>query len=121
MRYNYDFPYAFWFFLGKIASKPLFQNESQLEILSFVRVRNREFVGHANKHRDVSRDQTLNVVEVDLQKPQPNEPVQIFWKPARGIIIGKIKQCKFCISTPMDLDKLLSSKATGMQDPDPVL
>ncbi|RAK95543.1 uncharacterized protein BO80DRAFT_450116 [Aspergillus ibericus CBS 121593] len=35
---------------------------------------------------------TLRVVEVDFMKPQPGERLNVFWKPARGIICQKVQE-----------------------------
>jgi len=96
---QYDFNYVFpcWYFLGKIASRALFEDDSLLEIMNSVHVRNREFVGFMNITHNVTTDQMQPVkeVEVDIKRPRPGEPVQMFWKPARGLITQKIKDCKY--------------------------
>ncbi|KAK2697492.1 hypothetical protein QWA68_004310 [Fusarium oxysporum] len=69
-------------------SQALFENETSLEILSFTRVNDREFVGFENKNYPKSNNSTdINAVEVSLKRPRPNEPMEVFWRPARGIII----------------------------------
>ncbi|KAM5350278.1 hypothetical protein ACJ41O_006783 [Fusarium nematophilum] len=93
IKHDYNYPYPFWYFLGKIIAKALFEEERLFEILSFVRVRDREFVGYIRKDLANKDDQPKpNVVEVDIKRPQPNEPLQIFWKPARGLIVQKIEE-----------------------------
>ena len=76
-------------------SKALYQDESLLEIMSFIRVRNIEFVGLVNKDfaaDDQSRQ--INAVEVNIKRPQSSEPIQVFWKPATGLIAQKAEECK---------------------------
>lgn len=90
----------FWFFLGKIISRALFQEDSWLEVLNYVPVRNIEFVGYTNKQRSDEDDTSsarvvTNVIEVHFSRPQPGEPIRVFWKPARGLIVQKIEECKF--------------------------
>ncbi|KAH7158996.1 hypothetical protein DER46DRAFT_610924 [Fusarium sp. MPI-SDFR-AT-0072] len=76
-------------------SQALFENETSLEILSFTRVNGREFVGFETKNYPKSNNSTdINVIEVSLKRPQPNEPMEIFWRPDRGIIIQRLRECK---------------------------
>ncbi|KAI3577938.1 hypothetical protein IWW34DRAFT_789652 [Fusarium oxysporum f. sp. albedinis] len=73
----------------------LFENETSLEILSFTRINDREFVGFENKNYPKSSNSTyINAVEVSLKRPRPNEPMEVFWRPARGIIIQRLRECK---------------------------
>lgn len=99
--YNFNMPWPFWFFVGKIVSKAFFNNEEQLGWLNTVQVRNREFIAFTNTQISISdqeeqqaRKRKLRVVEVDFPKPQPGENLKLFWKPARGIICQKVKDCK---------------------------
>ncbi|EXM06177.1 hypothetical protein FOIG_04550 [Fusarium odoratissimum NRRL 54006] len=74
-------------------SQALFENETSLEILSFTRVNDREFVGFENKNYPKSSNSTdINAVEVSLKTPRPNEPMEVFWRPARGIIIERLRE-----------------------------
>jgi len=36
----------------------------------------------------------VKVVEVSFKKPQPGQPLELRWAPARGPINAKIKECK---------------------------
>ena len=98
IRHDYNLPFPFWFFLGKIISKALFQNENLLEVINFVRVRDREFVGYICKgHVNQAQDgEKFSVVEVSFKRPQPGQPIEVFWKPAGALIIQKIEECE-CI------------------------
>lgn len=90
----------FWFFLGKIISQALFQEGLWLEVLNYVPVRNIEFVGYTNKERSRkdeprSARSVTNVIEVHFSRPQLGEPIHVFWKPARDLIVQKIEECEF--------------------------
>ncbi|KAK7424123.1 hypothetical protein QQX98_000733 [Neonectria punicea] len=96
VKYEWNLPFPFWHFLGKMLSKALFADDSLLDILNFVPVNNYEFVGYVNKDRVVDNDQKdkdkVNVIDVHLKRPQPGQPIQIFWKPARGLVVRKIEE-----------------------------
>lgn len=100
--YDFNMPWPFWFFIGKIMSKAFFGDEEQLEWFNAVRVRNREFIAFTNTQRKRASDQEesnieeaeLQVVEVDFSKPRPGDNLTLFWKPARGIIRQKVHDCK---------------------------
>ncbi|KAJ3521748.1 hypothetical protein NM208_g13152 [Fusarium decemcellulare] len=95
VKYDWNFPFPFWFFLGKMLSKALFGDDSLLEILNCVHMKQYEFVGYVNKDRVVDDDkdiETVKVIDVYIKRPQPGQPIQIFWKPARGIVVQKIEQ-----------------------------
>jgi len=89
--YEFNRPWPFWFYVGKIVSKAFFDNEQQLEWFNTSRVGTREFIGFANTHHPDTKK--LNVVEVDFAKPQPGQELSVFWKPARGIISQKVQLC----------------------------
>ncbi|KAJ9418211.1 hypothetical protein QL093DRAFT_2380314 [Fusarium oxysporum] len=60
-----------------------------------LQVNDREFVGFENKNYPKSSNSTdINAVEVSLKRPRPNEPMEVFWRPARGIIIQRLRECK---------------------------
>ena len=107
LPYDFNRPWPFWFFIGKIVSKAFFGNEEQLEWLNSVLVRNREYIAFTNTRKNSSdlEDQStgnrrLRVVEADFLKPQPRENLKLFWKPARGIICQKMQDCKSMIFVP---------------------
>ncbi|KAJ3549236.1 hypothetical protein NM208_g613 [Fusarium decemcellulare] len=94
VEYDWDNPFPFWHFLGRMLSKAMFNDDSLLALLNYVPVNNYEFVGYVNRDRigeQEDKDQ-LNVIEVHLKRPEPNEPIQIHWKPGRGLVIQKIEQ-----------------------------
>ncbi|KAL5356156.1 hypothetical protein BJX96DRAFT_142384 [Aspergillus floccosus] len=99
LTYDFDNPWPFWFFIGKIISKALFGDEQQLQWLNTVRVRNREFIAfthillEASDLEQLNQDKApLRVVEVDFSKPVPGERVKAFWKPAREIIRQRVEE-----------------------------
>lgn len=104
--YNFNKPWPFWFFIGKIVSKAFFDEEKQLEWLNAVRVQTREFIAFTNTQINrVSNQETssieeakLRIVEVDFPKAQPGENLKLFWKPARGIICQKVQDCEWMTS-----------------------
>ncbi|KAJ5963549.1 uncharacterized protein N7479_003425 [Penicillium vulpinum] len=92
ISYDSNKPWPFWFFIGKILSKSLFEVEGQLEWLNAVRVRSREFIAFTKaQYKSDPEKAKLQIVEIDFLKPQPNEPLKLFWKPARGIICQKVQ------------------------------
>ncbi|KPM44226.1 hypothetical protein AK830_g2391 [Neonectria ditissima] len=96
VEYDWNFPTPFWFFLGKLLSEALFLDDSLLEFLNYVPVSNYEFIGYVNKDRVVDKDQKdsdqINVIDVHLNRPQTGQPIQIFWKPARGLVVTSIER-----------------------------
>jgi hypothetical protein len=98
--YDFNKPWPFWFFIGKIVSKAFFNNDQQLEWLNTVRVRTREFIAFTNAGNErTNGDQRLQVVEVDFAKPQPGKQLEVFWKPARGLITQKVQECKWMMKS----------------------
>lgn len=101
--YDFDKPWPFWFFIGKIISKAFFDDEEQLEWFNSVRVRTREFIAFTNTKRQKASNQGelsiektgLRVIEVDFSKPQPGEDLKLNWKPAREIICQKVRDCEW--------------------------
>lgn len=99
-QFNSDRPTPYWYFLRKIAAQALFDDPTALLLLNDVRVRTREFVGYttvswrraseAAKMTPGVKPPPLNVIEVDLKQPQPQKPLEAFWKPARGLITERI-------------------------------
>lgn len=98
--YDFDKPWPFWFFIGKILSKAFYGTEDQLDWFNATRVRDREFVAFAKvRHVDLNREthslriEEIQTVEVDFLKPRPGESMKVFWKPARGIIHQGVVRC----------------------------
>ena len=98
VEYDYDFPTPFWYYHGKVVAKAIYGNEKQLRLLNCSRVQTREFISFTNAtfadRKAAGTAMPLNVVEVDILKPKPGEPLEIFWKPARGVITQRVKYCK---------------------------
>ncbi|KAF2468563.1 uncharacterized protein BDR25DRAFT_290316 [Lindgomyces ingoldianus] len=93
VQYEFNKPWPFWFFIGKIVSKAFFNNDQQLEWLNTVRIRTREFIAFTNAGRkETDSNQKLQVIEVDFAKPQPGKELELFWKPARGLISQKVQE-----------------------------
>ncbi|KAM5376052.1 hypothetical protein ACJA88_007163 [Fusarium oxysporum] len=113
VQHDYGYPFPFWHFLGKMISQALFENETSLEILSFTRVNDREFVGFENKNYPKSSNSTdINAVGVSLKRPRPNEPMEIFWRPARGIII-QFETVRIVRVTLRDFEAEMKHRVTG--------
>jgi len=103
-QFNSDRPTPYWYFLGKIVAQALFEDQTALLLLNYVRVRTREFIGFTTTSwRKASeavrttpgvKPPLLNVIEINLKRPQPHKPLEAFWKPARGIITERIRLCK---------------------------
>jgi hypothetical protein len=98
VEYLTEFPTPFWYYFGKIASQGIYGDEKQFRLLNCTRVRATEFISFTNRtfaDRKAAGNATpLNVVEVDILKPVSGQPLQLFWKPARGIIIQLVQHCK---------------------------
>ncbi|KAH0558682.1 hypothetical protein GP486_004665, partial [Trichoglossum hirsutum] len=91
--YEFNKPWPFWFFIGKIVSKAFFNNDQRLEWLNTVRVRNREFIAFTNAGREeTDGNRKLQVIEVDFAKPQPGKKLELFGKLARGLISQKVQE-----------------------------
>ncbi|KAF5691379.1 DUF572 domain-containing protein [Fusarium denticulatum] len=80
VQHDYDYPFLFWHFLGNMISQALFEKETSLEILSFTRVNDREFVGFKNK---------------DYAKSNNSTDINVSERPARGIIIQRLRECEY--------------------------
>jgi hypothetical protein len=79
--YDFNKPWTFRFYIGKIVSMAYFDDEDQLGWLNAVRVRTREFIAFTNtwkkgaspKNESHTDKTELQVVEVGFSKPQPGE------------------------------------------------
>ncbi|KAL2145794.1 hypothetical protein VTI28DRAFT_6293 [Corynascus sepedonium] len=101
-QYDWDWPGPFWHFLGKIVDKTLFDNKAELRELNFVALGRREFIAYttsmwtaaveAEKAAGMAKLPTLSAIEVNFKKPQPGQPLEMIWAPARGLITAKIRQ-----------------------------
>lgn len=123
--YNFNKPWPFWFFVGKIISKAFFDDEEQLEWLNAVRVRTREFIAFTNTQKEKASDHKesniekteLHIVEVDFSKPQPGENLKLFWKPAREIICQKVQNCEYDSVLAFDVRHTISLLIRLTDDP----
>ena len=94
--------------------KTLFDNKAELRELNFVALGRREFIAYttsmwtaaveAEKAAGMAKLPTLSAIEVNFKKPQPGQPLEMIWAPARGLITAKIRQCR-----------LKSSQCSGRQ------
>ena len=80
--YDHNRPWAFWFYVGKIVSKNLFNDPQQLDWFNVVPVNNKEIV----------------VIEVHISRPKPGKELQIFWRPARDMITEHIQLCMYTVN-----------------------
>ncbi len=115
--YNYDwnFPFPFWHFLGKVAARAVFGDEEGggavvpvLEVLNFVVLGKREFVAlttplwreavGARKGEGGVRGEgkmpPLKVLEVEFKKMEDGEPLEVVWGPARAMVTEHIRRCE---------------------------
>lgn len=84
--------------------KGLFDNKAELRELDFVAVGRREFIAYttsmwraaveAEKAAGMAELPPLSVIEVNFKKPQPGQPLEMTWAPARGLFTAKIRQCR---------------------------
>ncbi|KAH6613680.1 hypothetical protein B0J18DRAFT_470017 [Chaetomium sp. MPI-SDFR-AT-0129] len=104
-QYDWDVPSVFWYFLGKIAAKALFDDQLELTGLNFVAIGRREFIGYTTPTWKAAADAQkaagsadleglppLNAIEVNFKKPQSGQPLEVTWAPARPIITAKIRE-----------------------------
>lgn len=97
--YDFNKPWQFWFFIGKLMSKAFYGNEQQVEWLNAVRVGTRECIAFTNTQDNRDVDQTegltkntmIQVVGVDFSIPRPDADLELFRKPARKIITQKVQ------------------------------
>lgn len=105
-QYDWNVPSPFWDFLGRIAAKAIFDDQTDLKELNFVAIGRREFVAYttstwraaasAQKAAGLAGLEGLpppNVIEVNFKKPQPGQPIEVTWAPARALFTAKIRQC----------------------------
>ena len=108
--YQYDWgrPGPCWHFLARIVTKGVFDDKTELQELNYVAVRRREFIAYttstwraaveAEKAAGRTEKPLLSVIEVNFKKPQPGQPLEMTWAPARGMIaakVGRTRHCKF--------------------------
>lgn len=83
-------------------AKAVFDNKVELRELNYIPLGRREFIAYTTSmwtpaveagEAAGSAKLPLNVIEVNLKKPQPGRPLEMIWSPARGPITNKIRQC----------------------------
>jgi hypothetical protein len=88
-----------------MVEKSLFDNKAELDVLNYVPVGRREYIGYttsmwkttvdARKAAGVTELPPFNVIEVNFKKPIPGQPLEMFWVPARAIFTARIRRCEF--------------------------
>lgn len=73
-------------------------------MLNYVPVGRQEFIAYttsmwktavkARKAAGVTELPPLNVIEANFKKPLPEQPLEIFWTPARRLMTARIRQCE---------------------------
>ncbi|SPQ25477.1 58f2769c-02f8-434a-b803-ce8e5af8da4a [Thermothielavioides terrestris] len=114
-QYDWAVPSPFWDFLGRIASKAIFDDQVDLRELNFVAIGRREFVAYTTSTwRAAANAQKaaglagleglppLNVIEVNFKKPQPGQPIEVTWAPARALFTAKIREWNERAGKPLD-------------------
>jgi hypothetical protein len=89
-------------------AKALYNDRVELHEFNYVPVGRLEFIAYttsmwraaveAGKAAGVTELPPLNVIEVNFKKPLPEQPLEIFWGPARGLVTAKIRQCELKMS-----------------------
>ncbi|KAK0609693.1 hypothetical protein B0T17DRAFT_512528 [Bombardia bombarda] len=101
-QFDTNRPTPFWYFLGKIAAQAIYGDVAELLLLNYTRVHDIEFIAFTTAlwatavktQRLASAEPpplNFNVIQVEFIKPQPGNPLELFWKPAHGYITNKIK------------------------------
>jgi hypothetical protein len=96
-----------------MVAKGVFDDKSDLKELNFVAIGRREFVAYttstwraaaaAQKTAGVAGLELLpplKVIEVNLKKPQPGQPMEMTWAPARALFTAQIRECTSAIIRP---------------------
>ncbi|KAK4134631.1 hypothetical protein BT67DRAFT_496418, partial [Trichocladium antarcticum] len=127
-QYDWDLPSPFWDFLGRIVSKAIFDDQVDLTELNFVAIGRQEFIAYttsawraaanAQKAAGVAGLVGLpppNVIEVNFKKPQPGQPMEVTWAPARALFTAKIREWNERAGRPLDhhIRKKLEADKTG--------
>ncbi|KAK4151835.1 hypothetical protein C8A00DRAFT_35504 [Chaetomidium leptoderma] len=101
-QYDWGCPGPCWYFLGKIVAKGVFDDKTELQELNYVAIRRREFIAYttsmwgaaveAEKAAGRAEKPPRSVIEVHFKKPQPGQPLEMTWAPARGLIAARVGQ-----------------------------
>ncbi len=86
--------------------KGVFHDNTELQELNYVAVRRREFIAYTTSMwraaveagKAAGRDEKppLSVIEVNFKKPQPGQPLEMTWAPARGMIAAQVARTRHC-------------------------
>lgn len=95
VRYNWDFPFIFWHFLGRIVSEAFLEREDQLFLVSASVDGDREYVGFATRFYVDNEAALPKTLEVSLGWEDGHDPlverIRAFWTPARPNIVANIR------------------------------
>ncbi|KAK4041341.1 hypothetical protein C8A01DRAFT_45492 [Parachaetomium inaequale] len=110
-QYDWNVPSPFWDFLGRIAAKAIFNDQVHLNELNFVTIGRRKAAGVSG----LEGLPPLSVIEVNFKKPQPGQPIEVAWVPARALFTAKIRQWNERAGKPLDhhIPKKLEAEKTG--------
>lgn len=102
VRWDWHYPFIAWHYLGRIASKALFDNENELACFSASVRHERDYVYFSTRRFDAGALPRIKVVEVSLGW-KPGEKVDFkqlraFWKPARLRIFDSINCRKYALA-----------------------
>lgn len=94
VRWDWDYPFIFWYFLIRIVSQALFGNGEELTWLNTTVNGDREFINLSTRKFLEGEIVRIKVVEVSLGWANGDDPLtnvlKAFWKPARPTIINDI-------------------------------
>ncbi|KAK4039084.1 hypothetical protein C8A01DRAFT_36986 [Parachaetomium inaequale] len=103
-QYDWNRPGPCWYFLGKLVAKGIWDGQTELQELNYVAVRRRDFIAYttskwkaaveAEKAAGRAGRSPLSVIEVNFKKPQPGQPLEMTWAPARAVIASQVGQMK---------------------------
>jgi hypothetical protein len=104
-QYDWNVPFPFWDFLGRIVAKAVFNDQSDLKDLNFIAVGRQEFISYTTSTWKAAADEQQvaglsglegmpppNVIEVTFKKPQPGQPIEVKWAPARPLFTARIRE-----------------------------
>jgi hypothetical protein len=100
-----------------MVAKAVFDDTADLEELNFVAMGRREFIVYTTSAwraaaaaqkaagvADMELLPPLKVIDVNFKKPQPGQPIEIIWAPARAMFTDKIRECRSTTFTPRRLE-----------------
>ncbi|KAK4040556.1 hypothetical protein C8A01DRAFT_46113 [Parachaetomium inaequale] len=101
-QYDWDRPFPFWHFLGRMVAKAVFDDTADLKQLNFVAMGRQEFIVYTSSswRAAAAAQKAAGVIEVNFKKPQPGQPIEMTWAPARALFTDKIGECRSTNLTP---------------------